>query len=73
MPDNPTEGSQTFVSGQQEQQMRLLLVRMWVTFLRQGIKAACTAADMLVPWLLPNQGGLVAGLADNLLVSGRRC
>lgn len=79
--DNPTEGSQAYLSGQQEQQMCLVLVRMLVPFLQQGIKAACiscsrcqskanTAADMLCPWMLPNQGGIVADLADNLLVSG---
>lgn len=78
----PTEGSQAFLSGQQEQQMCLVLVRMLVPFVRQGVKAACitcsrcqskadTALDMLAPWVLPN-GGFLADLADNLLVSGRR-
>ena len=81
--DHPTEGSQAFLSGQQEQQMCLVLVRMLVPFLRQGVKAACiscsrcqhkaiTALDMLCPWLLPNHGGVLADLPDNLLVSGRR-
>ena len=81
--DDPTEGSQAFLSGQQEQQMCLVLTRMLVPFLRQGVKATCiscsrcqskadTALDMLCPWLLPNHGEVFADLADDLLVSGRR-
>ncbi len=81
--DDPTEGSQAFLSGQQERQMCLLLVRMLVPFLRQGVKAACiscsrcqskanTALDMLGAWLLPNNGRFLADLADDMLVSGRR-
>ncbi len=78
--DNPTQGSQAFLSGQQ---MCLVLVRMLVPFLRHGVKAACiscsrcqskadTALDMLCPWLLPKDGQFLADLADDLLVSGWR-
>ena len=78
----PTEGSQAFLSGQQEQQMCLVLVRMLVPFLRQGVKAECiscsrcqskanTALDMLAVWFLTHHGEFLADLADDLLVSGR--
>ncbi len=80
--DDPSEGSQAFLSCQQEQQLCLVLVRMLVPFLRQGVRAACiscnrcqskanTALGMLGSWLLPMNGGVLADLADDLLVSGR--
>lgn len=39
--DDPAEGSQAFLNGQQELQMCFVLVRLLVPFLRQGVKAAC--------------------------------